>query len=352
MTAVPDWATAVPAISAVHNQPAPSYQWQGMSQDQLNVLRTNLVESILQVVVGLVQGILLPGPAGPQLATWAEQITSAFLGLNLSQPGAVAAAIEQAITQFSGGVQQVITALIGGTTGATSNSNDPLSIIFGFLKQAETVPADLWQMLFGQQATQQAQITALQNNSGTSLSDNFATAPVSGYTNLVGTLAVSTLGPYLQTASEAIAYRNTGPATNKHGAHIALGGVQRGVCRVGICADTAASSWAGLEIYCGWEGDAVRMITAASPTLTVVQQQADLLGTARLTNQDTFDVWYEPTPNTFHVIRNGLSVFDWVDSGNIVTHNTSHQKILVTTNGLNDHGFYGPGIAKLVGYDK
>jgi hypothetical protein len=59
---------------AVHQTPTPSYQWQNMSQNQLNSLRSNLIESILQIVVQLVTGGLLPGGAGTQLTSWATNI--------------------------------------------------------------------------------------------------------------------------------------------------------------------------------------------------------------------------------------------------------------------------------------
>jgi hypothetical protein len=67
----PDWAISVPSTSGVHNPPPSSVQWTGMGQQQLDALRSQLVESILQVVVTDITGVLLPGPAGQQLAAWA-----------------------------------------------------------------------------------------------------------------------------------------------------------------------------------------------------------------------------------------------------------------------------------------
>jgi hypothetical protein len=45
-----------------------------MSQEQLNALRSKLIQSILQVIVQLVTGGLLPGDAGSQLTNWASSL--------------------------------------------------------------------------------------------------------------------------------------------------------------------------------------------------------------------------------------------------------------------------------------
>lgn len=76
---VPDYVPPGGApTQAVHNAPAPSAQWQGLSQDQLSALRTQLVTSIIQVVVKAVTGIFVPGGgiggATSQLTDWASNI--------------------------------------------------------------------------------------------------------------------------------------------------------------------------------------------------------------------------------------------------------------------------------------
>lgn len=81
MTDLPNWATQVPADSGVHNAPAPSGQWAGMSQNQLDALRGQLVESIISTVTQALTGLFLPGPLGSafeQLKDWADNIGEAI----------------------------------------------------------------------------------------------------------------------------------------------------------------------------------------------------------------------------------------------------------------------------------
>lgn len=74
MTDFPDWVRNTPSTPAIHNEPPQNYQWQNLTSDQLASLRKNLVDSIIQVVVSLVRGILLPGDPGTQLQDWAEDV--------------------------------------------------------------------------------------------------------------------------------------------------------------------------------------------------------------------------------------------------------------------------------------
>jgi len=76
MTDIPDYV--LPASSttqAVHTEPAKNYQWQSLSQDQLDSIRQNLVTSILQIVIQAVAGVFIPGGgqsgATNQLVDWA-----------------------------------------------------------------------------------------------------------------------------------------------------------------------------------------------------------------------------------------------------------------------------------------
>lgn len=250
------------------------------------------------------------------------------------------------------GLQQLL-ALVGINTG-TSTTGSGSSTVGGNnpLGQAlDQIWASIAQALSGQQA--------IQNSPGTTLIDDFATVGVSGYTPITGTLAVSGVGHYLQTPNLAVSYRTVGPSTNRHGSQIVIDGIQEGWCGTAICSDTAATSYALLQVYSGFEGDAVRLLTGSSPTVAVVQMQQDFI-TTRLANTNTFDIWYEDTTNTFHVLRNNQKVFDWPDVGtsstdpaNLVTHDASHRKVLLMTNGDDnpENGSYGPGISKHTEYD-
>jgi hypothetical protein len=118
-TPPPDWATAVPSTSAVHNPPAGSYQWQNMTQAQVNTMRGQLVESILQVVTQLLTGGLLPGSAGTQLTSWAT---------NIPLIGPLLAGLTGSSTTGGGGLGGLTTVftdlfgLLGNPTGLGSGS--------------------------------------------------------------------------------------------------------------------------------------------------------------------------------------------------------------------------------------
>lgn len=73
----PDWVTSTPSTPAVHNEPPLPYQWTSLSAEQLNALRTKLIQSLVQVVVQAVTGLFIPGgnnAATQQLEQWATSI--------------------------------------------------------------------------------------------------------------------------------------------------------------------------------------------------------------------------------------------------------------------------------------
>jgi hypothetical protein len=125
----------------------------------------------------------------------------------------------------------------------------------------------------------------------------------------------------------------------------------RGVTGYGICADSAGASWVGLLAYRGFDGDALRLVAAASPTLWVVIKEFDLLGTNRLTGLTTLKLrtdgvnkfWAEI--NTHPVTWNDGDTA-WTDSGGLATHNSTHRGVILVANGLNRHddAYYGPAI--------
>ena len=76
MTQPPDWATDTPSHPPVHTEPPRNYQWDQMSQDELQAMRKRLIDSILQIIVQAVTGLFFPGGgifgAFNQLEDWAD----------------------------------------------------------------------------------------------------------------------------------------------------------------------------------------------------------------------------------------------------------------------------------------
>jgi len=273
-----------------------------------------------------------------------------FEGIDLTTPGGIVAAFSAVGSNL---VQLIIDALVNGLTGGNTTGNDPVAVVIALAQQGLAIPLGIFDQLWASVAQLLSGQQALQNSPGTSMIDDFLSLGVSGYTDITGTLALSSVGPYVQTPSLAVAYRDTGPSTDQHGAQIVIQGNQQGWCGAGICSDTSASSYALLQVYSGFEGDAVRLLTGSAPDVAAVQAQTDFI-TPRLADTNTFDIWYETATNTFHVLRNGQKVFDWPDTSNIVTHDASHRKVLLFSNGEDDstNGSYGPGIRKFTAYDR
>jgi hypothetical protein len=91
MTQPPDYVGR--PYQPVHSTLASSYQWQGMSQDQLEGLRKRLIESIIQIVVQAIKGFFIPaGPVGDaydQLTNWFIDIVELWgnpIGLGTGSP--------------------------------------------------------------------------------------------------------------------------------------------------------------------------------------------------------------------------------------------------------------------------
>jgi hypothetical protein len=276
------------------------------------------------------------------------QALIALPGALLSLLGPLTAPLQGIIDLLLGGLGALTGGLLGGGTGAGA-ATDPISALFGLVTQVLQAPFQLLGLLFGQQATTQAQTQAL-GSSG--FIHDFASQAVSGWTNLTGTLALSSRGNYIQAPNVTVAYRASGVANDKYGAHIVVNPSMQGACRVGICATSTASNYAGLEVYRGFDGDALRLVTGASPTLTVVQKQADFIGVNRL-GLSSLDVRTDGV-NKFTVLRDGQPVpaLDWTDTGGIVTHGASNRNVVLASNNFdrNEDSFYGPAINKVVSY--
>jgi hypothetical protein len=76
MTQPPDYANS-PFYSPVHGEMPSTYNWQNLSQEQLQSLRNNLINSILQVFVMAARGVLTPGG----LLNTLEQVSDIFEGV-------------------------------------------------------------------------------------------------------------------------------------------------------------------------------------------------------------------------------------------------------------------------------
>jgi hypothetical protein len=130
----PTWAVSVPSTAGVHTEPPSTTQWQNLTQDQVNALRSKLLESILQVVVQLVTGGLLPGSAGTQLTNWANNlpligpIVTALTGGNVD-PGAGLAGLTS-FFNFAPGTSNILSTL---TSGAETLAQSAIDTLVGFL---------------------------------------------------------------------------------------------------------------------------------------------------------------------------------------------------------------------------
>lgn len=291
----------------------------------------------LQQVTGIDFSILKP---------FLDVLKGALQGIDLSNPGSILVAIETAIQNLLATlIQQLLTGGLGGGTTGT----DPVSILVGLLNQALALPADFLALIFGGQATSQAQINAI-NTGG--FSHDFASNGVTGWSNLVGALALSSRGNFIQALTETVAYRASGVSSDKLGAHFVVNPSMRGVARLGICSNTTATKWAGVEVYRGFDGDALRLVTGSSPTLTAVRKQADFISTNRFPAVTAVDVKTDGV-NKFSVLFNNQPVpaLDWTDGG-AVTHDASHRNVVLTSNGVDrsQDGYYGPAITKVVSY--
>jgi hypothetical protein len=234
---------------------------------------------------------------------------------------------------------------------AGSSAASVLGVLGGLLNDAASLPGDVLSLIFGQQASQQAQINS-------AASGGFSYDPsvngVTGWTTLTSTpLALSAQGAFIQAPVETVAYQSSGLSVDKYGINFVINPSMQGVCGMGICADSAGASWVGLLAYRGFNSDALWLVTAASPTLWVVQKEADLTGANRMSGLTTLDLKTDGV-STFSAELNGNPVvaLNWTDPG-IATHNSTHRGVILMTNGQNgnQNGFYGPAFAgKAVSY--
>lgn len=99
MTQPPEYAVTVPSNAGIHNEPAKSYQWQQMSEDQLRVTRKKMQDQIMQLVVLAFTGIYIPTTSGnTQLQQWANDRVTEFNALLLGLWTAFTGLFDSALT--------------------------------------------------------------------------------------------------------------------------------------------------------------------------------------------------------------------------------------------------------------
>lgn len=117
MSEPPDYVVNVPSVAGIHNEPALSYQYQQLSEDQLRVARKKTQDMVLQLVTLALTGSYVPnnqlGSALTQLATWAQQ----------NSVGGTQEAIDRIFNSLmgldgSGRSQDNLSSAVGGTAGA------------------------------------------------------------------------------------------------------------------------------------------------------------------------------------------------------------------------------------------
>lgn len=337
----------------------PKLDWDPTNHPMYNP--ADMAQGSADIWVSILEGIVNLIPGANQIVALIKDLTGVdllsfervFAGIDLNDPGAMLGAIENVVAQLGTGlVAQLLSLLTGGAsntgTGSGSSSTDVLG---GLLGQILAIPGDIWSLLFGSNASQQAQLNALQSGG---FSYDPAINDFTGWNALVGSLGLSARGKYIQAAARTVWYRASGIASDKYGASFVIDPTMRGVSGVGICADSAGASWVGLLAYRGFDGDALWLVTAASPILWVVQKQVDLIGVNRLAGLTTLDLKTDGV-NKFSTTLNGkpVTALDWTDTGGIATHNSTHRGVILLSNGLNrsEDSYYGPAFkGKVVTY--
>lgn len=308
--------------------------------DELRSLISLIPELILQEVVQVIKQI-----TGVDLST-------AFVGLDLSSPGGILAAI---IKVFQG----VIDSIVGGLTGGTAIGNDITAIVQAFvspLQFLQGIPQLLSNLeagltgqvaqLQGTVATNTANIATIQAATTTTLNaneDNFDRALIGPHWNtLVGALVIQ-VNDYVQSTGFGAGLYTAGtPLTDKSAVQITVTNKLIGRTRVIGWSDSTMTNYAGLEIYTtGFGDDYARIVTGTSPGVCASQAQVDLYQTL---NGTVFLMKYDPASSTYTAFMNGNDIgLSWSDGSSLVTHGPGHRSTGIVTNG--DGGFFTPGYA-------
>jgi len=117
MTEIPDWLNPVPSGDVGRRQlPGDPQQLDVVSEDQLQQMRKQLLESTLSTVVQALRGIFFPGPFGAaleQLAEWGGEVLNAqnlldAMNGNYTGDNVVLLAIEAIFTPIRGLVNAIV----------------------------------------------------------------------------------------------------------------------------------------------------------------------------------------------------------------------------------------------------
>lgn len=321
-------------------------------------------------VIQLMEAIVSPIFAAIKSLTGID-LGTIFNGLKLGNPGAILGGIQESVNDLVNTViQPIIDAIHQAFTGASQIGNDVTAIIqalFNPIKLFNNALA-LIQSIFGDLGGHagglDARISALEAQAlgaaGLVSGDNFNRATIgSTWTNVVGTLLISS-GDYVKTSSRAAAYYNAGgPSTDRHGVAVKLVDRSAGDCQFWMCGDTGMTNFVGVEVHAGIFGDDyIQLFTGSSPTVGVAQAQesfvSNLFGQNSLRSGDVIALNYDEITNTYTVTRNSKVIDDltWTDTTNIVTHGPTKRNTGVVTNSLNQHQFPGFGITDFVYYDR
>lgn len=310
--------------------------------------------AIIDMIEGFWNGIM----AGFQgLGDFLQQLIQSITGAAEGTFETLSGFVSQIVSGLGNALQMIrsaIDAFVQMLTGSAFTGNDLSALLWAlnplnWIQQGISAIGGAWEQLAGQIAGLQAQVTAINNNPSTPASQTGIDLAL--WTNVAGTLALDPTGTHLESSALAAAYRGTPsnvrePATDKHFASIEIDGKMQGTARAWICGNTTMSNYAAVEIYCGFDGDAVRILTGASPTLAVIQEQTDFLD-AKLQNKWVFEIRYDPVTNKFFVLRNTKPIgLEWEDATNIVTHGSGKRKVGVVINAEDDPDQKGPGIGK------
>jgi hypothetical protein len=324
---------------------------------QLRQIFGQLPELILKQVIAFIKqetgidlSVLEPLILDP-INTAISLLTNGLAGIDLTNTGAVLNAIESAIANFfSTIVQQIIDTVINALTGGHAVGGGIEAIGLAFqqaLRALNVIPASIGAVaqdlaaliatLEGRVHATEQNVASLQQASGgvtlTSGYDDCSTA--AGFTTVVGTPVI--LNGAIRTPSLWVGYHTLGPNSDKQGIKFRVTHKYPGFTRGIICADSAMTNYAAIEIRAGgFANDYVRLVTGVGPNEVVTQSVngAPLQVDGRISNDWVYELKYDPSSNTYFVYRNGTEMTElrFTDSTNQVTHGSTKQHVGLATN--------------------
>lgn len=318
------------------------------------------IRALLQLFTS---GITDAIPTVDEITAGVNKFLQAFAGLDLTNPGSIATAIQAVL-------QQIIDAIVGAITGTATQFNDitaivgslfnPMQLIQNALGMIEALANQLGGKSGGLDARLSALEAAALGASGLVSADNFNRALIgSTWTNVTGTLVISD-GDYVKTGALAAAYYNASKSsTNKYGVAVRLAARSPGDCAFYAFSDTTMSNYVGVRVHAGIFGDdGLSLFTGSSPSVGVAQRWvpfvSNFLGHNSLNDGDVIALNYDDVTNTYTVSRNNnvIDGLTWTDTTNIITHGSTKRENGIVTCLLNQNQFPGFGVTDFVYYDR